>query len=119
MGMHCYLYIGKGSCKNIYKIGRTTQTCYQRCKNANYTIIGAIDLTLNAHKNITLNKLERQMIKEFQKKYKIAYGNEYFRIPKRDHYKIVKFWQDIVMEIIKENVTHIEERYGEVGPYTY
>ena len=47
MTNHYYIYLGRKNGKRvIHKVGQTRQTCYARCKNANYKIGCAFEIIM-------------------------------------------------------------------------
>lgn len=127
MTNHYYIYLGRENGKRVvHKVGQTRQTCYARCKNADYKIGCAFEFTFipmyEEHKKMYLNKIEREIIHRFKELYKIEHGNEYFRTPKQnwdivkpifiaEMEKIISKWEIIFADCVFHE--------GWVAPNTY
>ena len=132
MTNHYYIYLGRENGKRvIHKVGQTRQTCYARCKNADYKIGCAFDITFK--KNISdetkrhiLTVCENIILGEFHRKYKIEHGREYFRTTKQN-WDIVKIFfkeeMENMLDIFIKDSTNSIVGYtfyeGWVAPNTY
>lgn len=102
MTNHYYIYLGRENGKRvIHKVGQTRQTCYARCKNADYKIGCAFEIEFDKKvsdemKRSLLTCVENIILSEFHSVYKIAHGREYFRTTKQN-------W-DIVQPFFKEKM---------------
>jgi hypothetical protein len=102
MTNHYYIYLGRENGKRvIHKVGQTRQTCYARCKNADYKIGCAFEIEFS--KNLTdevkkslLTCIENIILGEFRSVYKVEHGREYFRTTKQN-------W-DVVKPFFKEKM---------------
>ena len=123
MTNHYYIYLGRENGKRvIHKVGKTRQTCYARCKNADYKIGCAFELDTDMGERLNklaLDAIENEILYIFKQHYKIEHGREYFRTPKT-------YWEDIKPFFIEEmkkilDRWHMEYTYyeGWVAPNTY
>lgn len=126
MAGHYHIYLGRERGKRvIHKVGQTTQTCYARCKSADYIIGCSFEIImpndyLATKKKKILNEIEQCIISYFSDNFKLEHGNEYFRTTK-------KKWEDvkpIFMEEMKFILTDVYElnyvfHEGWVAPNTY
>ena len=118
---HYYIYLGKERGKrNIYKVGRTTQTCWARCKNSDYLIGLGVDIQMppSATSWSEFVWAEEMIIKTFAKNFAKAHGNEYF--------KTQWSWDRIKELFMSEIISYLEQKgftytihYGWVAPHTY
>lgn len=100
MTNHYYIYLGRENGKRvIHKVGQTRQTCYARCKNADYKIGCAFEIEFK--KNLTdevkkdlLTCIENIILSEFRRVYKIEHGREYFRTTKQNWDIVKPFFKD-------------------------
>ena len=126
------LYMGYYEGKTEYtviKIGKTTKTCWSRCKNEDYLICQAVNLMRYSYldnniPNGLCDFLEAAMIFEYRNRYKTYKGDEYFYIPNKSKFEIEKEWRDILNTIIQNYASTISKdswfwHIGTVGPYTY
>lgn len=88
MANHYFIYLGRERGKRvIHKVGQTTQTCYARCKSADYLIGCGFEIIMPndyiaTRKKKILNEIEQCIISYFADNFKLEHGNEYFRTTK-------------------------------------
>ena len=88
MANHYFIYLGRERGKRVvHKVGQTTQTCYARCKNADYLIGCGFEIIMPndyiaTRKKKILNEIEQCIISYFVDNFKLEHGNEYFRTTK-------------------------------------
>lgn len=105
---HYFIYLGQERGKRVvHKVGQTMQTCYARCKNADYRIGVGIDIavpgiTYRAKKD-QLNEAEDFIVGYFASRWKIEHGQEYFRTPKYN-------WEKIRIEFLAAMMVFLEEK---------
>lgn len=120
-------YFATNANEIIIKVGKTTKTCWSRCKNEDYIIFQAVGLRRYHCLDIPsglCDFLEAAMIYAYRNKYPKYKGNEYFKITDKTCDEIEAEWCDILQQIIKQIVPMISPNdwvwyEGEVGPYTY
>jgi hypothetical protein len=101
MTNHYYIYLGRENGKRvIHKVGQTRQTCYARCKSADYRIGCAFEIVMPenypvAQKRKTLNEIEQCIIYYFESNFKLEHGREYFRTSK-------KYWEQVKPMFVEE-----------------
>ena len=84
MAHQYYIYLGRERGKRvIHKVGKTTQGCWNRCKNSDYLIGLGIEILLPGEtrtaRNKQLSEIETKMIQCFTEKFTVEHGCEYFR----------------------------------------
>lgn len=88
MANHYFIYLGRERGKRVvHKVGQTTQTCYARCKSADYLIGCGFEIIMPndyiaTRKKKILNEIEQCIISYFADNFKLEHGNEYFRTTK-------------------------------------
>ncbi len=120
-------YLEENTKYTVIKVGKTTKTCWSRCKNEDYLIYQAVNLTPHINSNIPrglCDFLEAAMIFEYRNRYTTYKGDEYFYIPNKSHAEIEREWRDILTTIIKNYASMVNKNAwlwleGPVGPYTY
>lgn len=111
----------------VVKIGKTTKTCWSRCKNEDYHIHRAVHLLYYPNAvipNGLCDFLEAAMIFEYRNKYPTFKGNEYFYIKDKTKKEIEKEWCAIVNTLIQQYCSTVNKKAwfwheGAVAPYTY
>lgn len=117
---HNYIYLGfLDNDSNVIKVGMTQQTCYTRCKNADYTICMAIEIMEKCDR-FDLRVIEAKVLKYYTNKYSIAKGEEYFNCSK-SLTKIASEFMDITKAIIKQELGQVfcQEIKAKVRPNFY
>ena len=117
---HNYIYLGfLDNDNDIIKVGMTQQTCYTRCKNADYTIYMAIEIMEKCNR-FNLRAIETKVLKYYTNKYSIAKGNEYFNCSK-SLTKITSEFMNITKAIIKQELGQVfyQEIKAKVRPNFY
>lgn len=121
---HHFIYLGRERGKRVvHKVGKTQQTCWERCRSSDYLIgVGIEILTLGATSRIRskqLNEAEKTIINYFADRFPIEHGNEYFRTKKHN-------WEMVKAMFIAEMVRFFDEKgweyeihEGWVAPNTY
>lgn len=121
MTNHYYIYLGRENGKRvIHKVGQTRQTCYARCKNADYKIGCAFEIVFKnkvseESKKSTLTVLENIILSKFREHYKVEHGREYFRTPKQNWDTVKVFFE----EEMKDIFTKITWNSSTIKGYTY
>jgi hypothetical protein len=126
---YSYLYLGfLDDDSSVIKIGRTSQTCKARCKNADYTIYYGIRLfkqIKNIDKTIcceelsipTLNSLEQLILSYYRQNYKLNKGFEYFNNKDKDFNFLKKEFEEIVNKVLKIVNDTLPENYKIIQPH--
>jgi hypothetical protein len=132
MTNHYYIYLGRENGKRvIHKVGQTRQTCYERCKNADYKIGCAFEIEFK--KNLTdevkkglLTCIENIILGEFRSVYKVEHGREYFRTTKQNWDIVQPFFKEKMENFLDWQVKSINSMVigytyheGWVAPNTY
>ena len=118
--MHTHIYLGRERGKRVvHKVGLTTTTCWQRCKNADYLIGTSFEIDFPRNSPIWLKDVEKFIIGRFEEKFTIEHGQEYFRTPKHDWDKIKAFFVEEMTIYLHEKGLHYKIHEGWVAPNTY
>ena len=110
MTNHYYIYLGRENGKRvIHKVGQTRQTCYARCKNADYKIGCAFDIIFSdemtdKEKRELLTFVENIIITRFKEKYKIEHGREYFRTTKQNWNTVKTYFEETTRNLLDGGV---------------
>ena len=110
MTNHYYIYLGRENGKRvIHKVGQTRQTCYARCKNADYKIGCAFDIIFSdkitdKEKRELLTVAENIVITRFREKYKIEHGREYFRTTKQNWNTVKAYFEEVTRDLLDGSV---------------
>ena len=91
--------------KSIIKVGITSQTCWARCKNADYRICRAIRFPNLEYYEV--KALECLMINEYRKIKKIYKGEEYFYSGLTSLKDNIEEWYSIIEKVM--NVFNLKE----------
>lgn len=120
---HSFIYLGLSKeNKNIVKVGQTQQTCWARCKYADYRIGLAFEIFTPDGKRCIDNNLLTQIEKEILQ----VFREQFLTVKDREYFKISEDWEDIKWFFAEElqkilNYKHVtfEMFYKWVEPYTY
>lgn len=121
MKKHNYIYLGKEKGKRtIYKVGKTTHSCHQRCSHSDYIIGVGIDIKVptNAVYN-ELDNAEMFIINRFKQRFKVEHGREYFRCPKYNWEMIKKLFMAEMINYLTTIGLEYEIHEGWTAPHTY
>ena len=117
---HSHIYLGRERGKRVvHKVGLTTQTCYARCKNADYLIGMSFEIDFPRNSTIWLNDVENFIIGRFEENFVLEHGREYFRTPKYNWDKIKVFFAEEVSTFLHKNGLQYTIHEGWVAPNTY
>ena len=126
MANHYFIYLGRERGKRVvHKVGQTTQTCYARCKSADYLIGCGFEIIMPndyiaTRKKKILNEIEQCIISYFADNFKLEHGNEYFRTTKLKWEQVKPIFIN-EMKFILNNVFELEYviHEGWVTPNSY
>jgi hypothetical protein len=122
---HYHIYLGRERGKRtIHKVGQTTQTCYARCRSSDYLIGMSYELIfpegmISSEKKECLNEAERFIIKNFESKFKVVHGHEYFRTTKKKWEETRQIFITEMTAFLTEKGWEYEVHEGWVAPNTY
>lgn len=120
---HSFIYLGLSKeNKNIIKVGQTQQTCWARCKYADYRIGLAFEIFTSDGKrcidNNLLTQIEKEILQVFREQFLTVKGREYFKISE-DWEDIKWFFAEELQKILNYKHVTFEMFYKWVEPYTY
>lgn len=105
MARHNFIYLGTMRGKRVvHKVGKTTRTCWARCRDADYLIGIGIDIIFPIGKpqDKLLNKTEKMIVDYFASMFPIEKGNEYFRCSKHKWEKIKPLFLNKMIEYLEK-----------------
>lgn len=120
---HSFIYLGLSKeNKNIIKVGQTQQTCWARCKYADYRIGLAFEIFnadgKNHIDNNLLTQIEKEILQVFREQFLTVKGREYFKISE-DWEDIKWFFAGEMQKILNYKHVTFEMFYKWVEPHTY
>ena len=122
MANHYFIYLGTERGKRVvHKVGQTTQTCWARCRNADYLIGVGIDINFYNHHNKykALSEVENMIVNYFNSMFPIEHGNEYFRCKKHKWEQIKPIFLNKMIEYLENKGYGYTIHEGWVAPNTY